>query len=123
MGVTIVRKDKQLIWCLLGRLKHFKTLPYEPAQSPRVTERLEGEIGREEIGSQMLEGHPTTLYEVTVREGTAEVVYFQWLASDIRFPLRLTRKDGSWSLEYHHVRFRHLPEELFTIPLAYQPLE
>lgn len=123
VGVTIVRKDMQIIWCLLGRLKHFKSLPYDQAQAPRVTERLDGEVAREEIGSQLLEGHPTTLYEVTAREGAADVVYYQWIATDIHFPLRLTRKDGSWSLEYHHVRLRHLPNELFMIPLAYQPLE
>lgn len=123
VGVTIVRKDKQVMWFLLSRMKHFKALPYDPEQAPKVSERLAGEIVREEIGSEILEGHPTTLYEVTAREGEQDVTYYQWLATDIHFPLRLTRKDGSWTVEYRNVKLRELPSQLFNIPLTYLPLE
>jgi hypothetical protein len=123
VSITIIRKDKQVVWLLLARMKHFKTLVYDPRQAPRVTERLDGEVAREEIGSEVLEGHPTTLYEVTAREGAEEVAYYQWVATDIHFPLRLTRKDGSWTVEYRNLKLRALPNELFQIPLTYLPLE
>ncbi|HET7438378.1 MAG TPA: hypothetical protein VFJ56_02690, partial [Nitrospira sp.] len=29
VNVSIVRKDKQVIWLLLSRMKHFKTVPYD----------------------------------------------------------------------------------------------
>ena len=64
VNVTIVRKDKQLVWLLLSRMKHFKTLPYDPEQDLHVRPVLEGEIERQEIGTEVREGHPTTLYEV-----------------------------------------------------------
>src|SRR5262245_17181368 len=69
VNVSIVRKDKQVVWMLLSRMKHFKTIPYDPEQDLRVTERLEGEISRQEIGEEVREGHPTVLYEVTTRQG------------------------------------------------------
>ncbi|MCP9440127.1 MAG: hypothetical protein NNA20_08900 [Nitrospira sp.] len=123
VNVTIVRKDKQVVWLLLSRMKHFKTIPYNPEQDLRVTERLEGEISREVIGTEVREGHPTTLYEVTTKQGEQIAVYYQWVATDIHFPLKLTKKDGSWTMEYQHVRFRPLPDSLFNLPLNFQPLE
>ncbi|MFZ1746091.1 MAG: hypothetical protein WBO24_20245 [Nitrospirales bacterium] len=123
VNVTIVRKDKQLMWLLLSRVRHFKTLPYDPAQEPKLSEHLEGEISREEIGTETREGHPTILYEVTVKQGDEIDVYYQWFATDIQFPMQLTRKDGSWSVEYRHVKLRPVTDYLFQLPVNFQPLE
>ena len=123
VNVTIVRKDKQVMWLLLSRMRHFKTVPYDPEQAPKVHEKLDGEVKREEIGTETLDGHPTTLYEVTVREANRENVYYQWLATDIHFPLKLARKDGSWQVEYRHVALRPISDFLFQLPVNFQPLE
>ena len=128
VNVTIVRKDKQLTWLILSRMKHFKTIPYDAAQEPQVHEQLAGETAREEIGTETLDGHPTTLYLVTVeRPGPDGAMrteqYYQWLATDIRFPLKLAKKDGNWVVEYRHVRIKTLSDFLFQLPVNFQPLE
>ncbi|MBD0316550.1 MAG: hypothetical protein ICV75_07650 [Nitrospiraceae bacterium] len=123
VNVTIVRKDKQVMWLLLSRMRHFKTVPYDPEQAPKVSERLDGEVAREEIGTEILDGHPTTLYQVTVRHGAQTDVYYQWLATDIRFPLKLARKDGQWQVEYRNVKLRRMSDSLFELPVNFQPLE
>lgn len=123
VNVSIVRKDKQVVWLLLSRMKHFKTVPYKADQDLKVTEHLEGEVAREEIGTETREGHPTTLYEVTVKSGEQIEVYYQWLATDIHFPMKLAKKDGSWIVEYQHVKFRPLIDYLFQLPLNFEPLE
>jgi hypothetical protein len=123
VNVTIVRKDKQVMWLLLSRMKHFKTVPYDPEQAPKVAEKMAGEIAREEIGAEVLDGHPTILYQVTVQLGDRTEVYYQWLATDIRFPLKLAKKDGSWIVEYRHVKLRPTSDFLFQLPLNFQPLE
>jgi hypothetical protein len=123
VNVTIVRKDKQVIWLLLSRMRHFKAMPYDPEQAPKVSEKLDGEIGREEIGTETLDAHPTTLYLVTVHKGDRTEEYYQWLATDIRFPLKLAKKDGSWIVEYRHVKLRSLSDFLFQLPVNFQPLE
>lgn len=129
VNITIVRKDKELIWLLLSRIRYFKTMPYDPDQAPKVTERLEGEVSREQIGTETLDGHPTTLYLVTVRKGGSDGTvpytedYYQWLATDIRFPLKLAKKDGSWSVEYRHVSLRPIADIYFELPLNFRPLE
>ncbi len=123
VNVTIVRKDKQVVWLLLSRMKHFKTVPYDPDQDLKVSERLDGEVSREEIGTEIREGHPTILYEVTVKHGERTEEYYQWLATDIRFPMKLARKDGSWIIEYQHVKMRSVSDYLFQLPVNFQPLE
>lgn len=123
VNVSIVRKDKQVVWLLLSRMKHFKTIPYSAEQDLRVGETLPGEVSREEIGQEVREGHPTILYEVTTKQGEQVDVYYQWLATDIHFPMKLARKDGSWIMEYQHVKMRSVPDSLFNLPLNFQPLE
>ena len=123
VNVTIVRKDKQVMWLLLSRLKHYKEVPYDAAQAPRVQEKLEGEISRTQIGTETLDGHPTTLYEIQVRERERMDTYYQWLATDIHFPLKLARKDGSWMVEYKHVRLGHVSDFMFQLPVNFQSLE
>jgi len=123
VNVSIVRKDKRIVWLLLSRMKHFKTVPYGPEQDLNVTETLMGEVSRQEIGTEVREGHPTILYEVTTREGERVDVYYQWVATDIHFPMKLAKKDGSWIVEYRHVRLRPTSDFLFQLPVNFQPLE
>jgi hypothetical protein len=123
VNVTIVRKDKQVVWMLLSRMKHFKTVPYAPDHELKVFEHIDGEVTREEIGEEIREGHPTILYEVTAKHGERTDVYYQWLATDIHFPMKLARKDGSWIVEYQHVKMRPVSDYLFQLPVNFQPLE
>lgn len=123
VNVSIVRKDKQVVWLLLSRMKHFKTVPYSPDQDLSVTEKLEGEVSREEIGAEVREGHPTILYEVATKQGDRVESYYQWVATDIHFPMKLAKKDGSWIMEYQHVKMRSVPDSLFNLPVNFQPLE
>jgi len=123
VNVSIVRKDKQVVWLLLSRMRHFKTVPYSAEQDLNVVEKLEGEISRQEIGTEVREGHPTILYEVTTKRGEQVEVYYQWLATDIHFPMKLAKKDGSWIVEYQHVKLRSVSDYLFQLPVNFQPLE
>ena len=123
VNVTIVRKDKEVVWHLLSRMKHFKTLPYDDEQDLHVTPALEGEISRQEIGTEVREGHPTILYEVTTKRGERVEQYYQWIATDLQFPMKLAKKDGSWIVEYQHVKMRAVSDYLFNLPVNFQPLE
>ena len=123
VNVSIVRKDKRIVWLLLSRMKHFKTVPYGPEHDLNVTETLTGEVSRQEIGTEEREGHPTILYEVTTKEGERVDVYYQWVATDIHFPMKLAKKDGSWIVEYQHVKLRSVSDALFNLPVNFQPLE
>ena len=121
--VTIVRKDKGLMWLLLGRTKQFATMPYEESTVSLLERSMAHEISRETIGTEILDGHPTTLFLITIQEGKEDVIYYQWWAEDLQLPLRLARKDGAWVVQYKNVKLRSLSPRLFEIPLNYRPIE
>lgn len=121
--VTIVRKDKGLIWLLLGRTKQFATMPFDALRGSTLDRSMAHEIGRETIGTEVLDGHPTTLFQVTAQEGQQQVVYYQWWAEDLQLPLRIARKDGAWIVELKNVRLRSLSPRFFDLPLNYRPIE
>jgi len=55
--VTIVRKDKGLIWILLSRTRQFATLPFDGSSGVTLERSMVHEIGRETIGTEVLESH------------------------------------------------------------------
>src|SRR5438046_3225324 len=83
VNVTIVRKDKDVMWLLLSRMRHFKTVPYDPEQAPKVREQLDGEVTREAIGNETVDGRPTKLYEGTVRKGARQEICIRVMQTDI----------------------------------------
>lgn len=123
VDVTIVRKDKGVVWLLMSRTKRFKTLPIDPQSEPTCHHDLSHETARNHIGTEILEGHPTTVSEVTVREGEQDVAYYEWLADDVQLPLRMARKDGAWIVQYTNLKVRRLSAQLFELPLNYRPLD
>ena len=64
--VTIVRKDKGLMWLLLGRTKQFATISFDRSMGKTLERSMAHEIGRETIGSEDLDGHPTTVFQVII---------------------------------------------------------
>ncbi len=123
VDVTIVRKDKGVMWMLIARTKRFITLPLDPGIGTTCQHDFTAEQRRDLIGSETLQGRPTTVSEVTVREGIEEVTYYEWRADDVQLPLRLARKDGTWLADYTNLRVTRLSAQLFELPLHYRPLE
>jgi hypothetical protein len=37
--------------------------------------------------------------------------------------MKLAKKDGSWIVEYQHVKLRSVSDYLFQLPVNFQPLE
>ena len=60
---------------------------------------------------------------MTTKQGELVEVYYQWVATDIHFPMKLAKKDGSWIVEYQHVKLRSVSDYLFNLPVNFQPLE
>jgi hypothetical protein len=122
--VTIVRKDRQLVWHLIPMRRQFKTVTFDAVYRLMVRPAFDGELSRELIGTQVMDGHPTALYEVRVRTGEGTVQsYYQWVATDLNLTLKLSKKDGDWTMEYQHVKIGRTPDYFFQLPIAYSPLD
>ena len=124
MNIMIIRKDKGLVWLLLSRVGMFETVNYEAEHAQLVNQRLNGETARETMGVEQVDGHPTTVYRITVATGGGKAeVYYQWFATDLQFPLRLVRKGEDWLVEYTHVHVTHVSDFMFRLPRSYRPVQ
>ena len=123
VDITIVRKDKGVMWLLMARTKRFITLPLDEEIGATCQHDLGFEQRRDLIGTETLEGRSSTVFKVTVRKGREDVVYYEWQADDVHLPLRFARKDGTWLVDYTHLRVTRLSAELFELPSHYSPLE
>jgi hypothetical protein len=123
VNVTIVRRDKGVIWLLMPQTQRFVTLPLDRDIGFTCQHDFESEHRREFIGTEILQGRPTTVSEVTVREGSADVTYYEWRAEDVQIPLRIARKDGRWFADYTNLRVTRLSPQLFELPIRYREVE
>lgn len=118
---TILRQDKNVTWIVMPDKKSFMEMPFDPKQKPRIEEKQAGEVSRKLIGSENIDGHPTQKYEVTIKKWFRTEKLYQWMATDLHFPIKTAAIDGSWSMEYRNIK-TFLPDTLFEIPAGYQKI-
>ncbi len=51
------------------------------------------------------------------RKGSPATPFYEWVASDINFPIKTMAVNGNWSIEYSNIR-TSVPDSLFEIPEA-----
>ena len=86
-----------------------------------VSEQMDGEISRELVGDEMLDGRPVELFEVTVAEGGITRQYYRGVTKAERFPLKTVSKQGQWSEEFHRLIFTEQSPFLFELPRRLDP--
>jgi outer membrane lipoprotein-sorting protein len=117
---TITRLDKKVMWSIMPEQRMYMQMPLNLENSPAVEEKMNGEIDRKLVGSENVNGHPTKKYLVTYRSGDRKEQVYQWLATDINFPVRTAAVDGSWSQDYKNIKIGSQPGSLFEVPAGYK---
>jgi len=120
--VIIVRKDRNASWLILSKRRQYAEVPIAKNHLLQVSERMDGELSREYIGAELLHGHPTELFEVTVSENGDQRHYYQWITTVQRFPVKTVSKEGNWSEEFQRLMFVKQSEFLFELPLRLDPV-
>ena len=115
-SIIIVRMDRQSSWLILSRRRQYLELPIADEHRLAVTETMEGELSREFVGDQTLNGYPTELFDVTVAENGETRQYYQWVTKVQRFPVKTVSKQGKWSEEFLHLIFTEQSPYLFELP-------
>ncbi len=119
-GYNIVRADKNLMWVVMTGQKSYMEMKYDPSKAPKTQEKLRGEVSRKLIGHEKVDGHPTEKYDVTYTESGKTERMYQWIATDIKFPVKMASIDGSWTMEYRNINMGLQPDSLFELPAGYQ---
>lgn len=115
-SIIIVRMDRHSSWLILSRRRQYLEMPIADEHRLAVSETMEGELSREFVGDQTLNGYSTELFEVTVAETGGTRQYYQWVTKDQRFPVKTVSKQGMWSEEFRHVIFTKQSPFLFELP-------
>ncbi|HKQ36174.1 MAG TPA: hypothetical protein VJT11_12785 [Nitrospiraceae bacterium] len=115
-SIIIVRMDRRSSWLILSKRRQYAEVPIAKEHQLAVSETMEGELSRELVGSQTLNGYPTELFEVTVAENGETRQYYQWVTKVERFPVKTVSKQGQWSEEFRHVVFTKQSPFLFELP-------
>jgi hypothetical protein len=75
-----------------------------------------GEVARKELGTEVVDGHPTKITQVSISKGRDKVLYKAWLATDLHdFPLRV-ETSSSTTYTYKDVSLSDQPASLFATP-------
>lgn len=119
--VCIVRRDHQFAWLILSSLRAFVEVPIAGGHMLLVDERMDGEVARELIGTEVVNGYPTEIFHVTVVREDVGIMYYQWVTVAERFAIRTVSKNGDWWLEYSNVKFAPQYWRYFEPPRGYSP--
>jgi Domain of unknown function (DUF4412) len=119
---SIMRQDKQVVWMVMPDQKSYMEMKPNPSQQPRTEEKVRGEVSRKLLGPETIDGHPTQKYEVTYTEGGKTDKMFQWMATDIKFPVKMAAVDGSWTMEYRNINTGTQADSLFELPSGYKKM-
>ena len=113
---TIVRGDKGVFWQVNGAENTYVEAKLSPVVNLWISEKIPGEISRKEIGSEKIDGYSVKKYEVSVKQGKTTYTYHQWLATDLRFPVKVANLNGKWSVEYKNIKKGTPADAVFNLP-------
>ena len=103
--------------------KMYMEMPIDLSQKPKVEEKFEGEIERKQVGTETIDGHPTKKYLITYKVSNKQDQVYQWMATDINFPVKTAAVDGSWMQEFKNIKMGSQPDSLFEVPAGYQKIQ
>jgi len=116
--VSIARQDRKLVWVLLPEQQLYMEQKMKPEQQRGLTQRMAGELKRQKLGSETVNGMVCDKYEVTYKEGAKRSKLYQWMSAD-GWPVRSAALDGSWRTEFNNIKKGAQPAALFEVPAGY----
>ena len=118
-GYNVMRPDKNVMWMVMPEQKSYMEMRIDPSRQPRTEEKVDGEVSRKLIGSETIDGRGCDKYEVTYKDRENTTKMYQWMARDIKFPVKTAAIDGSWIVEYRNIKMGNQPDSLFEVPAGY----
>jgi outer membrane lipoprotein-sorting protein len=120
---TIVRRDLNKVWMIMTPQKTYMEMPGVTDEQIKVAdEKVKGEVSRKVVGSETIDSHPSTKYEVTAKVDDKVMQTYMWWATDINFPVKHAAIDGSWAMEYRDIKLGGQPDSLFEVPAGYKKM-
>lgn len=120
---TITRLDKNTVWMLMPNDKKYMELPLRPETIVIGKDKVTGEIERQLLGKETIDGKITDKYRIVYELGSSRQTILTWVITDLDIPIKTVAEDGSWSVEYKDIMVGTQPASLFEIPSGYQKVD
>lgn len=118
---SILRGDKKISWTIVPAEKAYIEMPFDPAKQKVISEKLDGEVSRKLVGTETISGFSAKKYEVIVMDQGIEQKMYQWVATEIAFPIRFSTLDGKATMEYLNIK-RSVDDNVFELPKGYEKI-
>ncbi len=122
VNVIIARPDLNVSWVLMPQQKMYMEQPLDPANLPKTSVQMPGEIERIEVGTESIDGRQARKFKVTYSDNGRQDSLYQWMAEGIPIPVKMESMDGSWSMEYRNIHVGPQPDVIFEVPPGYQKM-
>jgi outer membrane lipoprotein-sorting protein len=119
--VIILRPDQQKIYSVIESQKAVMAMPYDPQhlqQEIALATGLDGSF--ETLGPQSIQGIACTEYKFTSRENK---IYDLWVDNAQKIPVKMSARDGSFTLLFSDYQPGPQSADLFEIPTGYKIME
>lgn len=121
--VTIVRPDLKVIWIILPREQAYAELPLRGKLPGQFIQIPPDALSKRLVGKETVNGYETEKYEVTMRGGSGLEKQTVWLAAKLGTPVKMTSREGGFSVEYKGIKEGVQADRLFNLPPGYKKLD
>ena len=120
-SIIITRMDKNVSYMVMPAEQMYMEHPIDPRMAPKASKEFAGELERQSLGKEIVDGQSAEKFKVTYAENGKQESVYQWL-TDQQIPIEVEAVDGSWAMEYKNLKVGTQPADLFEPPAGYQKM-
>jgi hypothetical protein len=113
--ITITRMDQKVVWVVMQADGIIMEQPFDPKSMITSRKELPGEIERESLGKELVQGKSADKFRVVYELGGMRDEVFQWIDPEIEIPVKTEAPDAGWTVEYRNIRIGPQPADLFEV--------
>ena len=120
--VSIIRKDKKIIWHIADQQKQYLEFPLREEDLPvAIGQKILGEVKREKLGKETINGRSVVKYKVYFKVKNQEGFTYQWVDEEYKIPIRSSYEKGQYTSEIKNIVPGPQPAALFELPSDVTP--
>lgn len=117
--IAIARQDRSIMWLLIPDKKIYLEMPLRAEDVVAGKEKLPGEIERQLMSKEVIDGQETEKYRIVYKAGNKEEIIYSWVLAGKDMPVKTASEDNSRTTEYKNIKIESFPNSLFEIPPGY----
>jgi hypothetical protein len=115
----ITRENKGVIWLLMLDTHVYMEMPLNAQYLLYGSDEVAGEVTRELVDTEVIDGMVTDKYRITVNLGGRNETVYTWIPPCGTYPVKTAGTTGAWDIQFGNISMAAQPESLFEIPAGY----